>query len=200
MINETEYNKLRAHFLKFPETILKLEQKYMLFLREAVGSAAPRIARDFDTATEFIPFWINYPPVQRGRAPTGTSIPWSEVGEKAIGANMIQAIFSQAPSIRYPGLPFGADIRFTTDDALIHFDIKVTGPNDRPDEVVASPNQVSGDGIRWNNGVINSPVIIVGQRAKMEFQPELPPFYVAEGRVLFCLTYFLKLFKCQFIY
>ena len=79
-----------------------------------------------------------------------------------------------------------------TSDALIHFDIKVTGPNDRADEVVASPNQVSGDGVQWDRGVVNSAVMVQGLRATMQFQPELSPFYIYESRTFVCLTYFLK--------
>ena len=92
-----------------------------------------------------------------------------------------------------PGLPLGGDIRFATSNALIHFDVKLTGPNDRADEIVASPHQISGDGVGWeNNGVVNSPATVTGARASMVFQPELPPFYVLNKRPLVCLTYFLK--------
>ncbi len=42
-------------------------------------------------------------------------------------------------------------MRLMTNDALIHLDIKITGPNDRADEIVASPNQISGDGADWDN-------------------------------------------------
>lgn len=192
MINELDYFEVKDQLLQKTDTILKVEQKYMQFLIEVAEIASPRIVYDFDRAREFVPFWINYPPIQRGRAPSGTSTPWSEVGETAIGANLIRAISIKDTAITYPGLPSGSDIRFVTHDALIHFDIKVTGPNDRADEVVASPNQISGDGKIWNNGVINSPVKIVGRRATMIFQPELPPFYMIEGEILLCLTYFLK--------
>lgn len=151
-----------------------------------------RIFLDFGQAVELRPFWKNYPPIQRGRAPTGTSIPWSEVGQTAIGYNIIRALSQDNPDITFPGLPSGADLRFLTKDALVHFDVKITGPNDRADEVVASPNQLSGDGIQWRDGVINSPITINGNRATMIFQPELPPFYIIEGRLYPCLTIFLK--------
>ncbi|MEO8611644.1 MAG: BglI family type II restriction endonuclease [Chloroflexota bacterium] len=191
-ITEAEYHKLRQELLASPEKIIALEEKYMGFLQNVVADAATRIYLDFSKAAALLPFWKNYPPIQRGRAPTGTSIPWSEVGETAIGANILRALVLRDPNVTFPGLPSGADIRFATPDALIHFDVKVTGPNDRADEVVASPNQISGDGVKWNDGVVNSPVSVSGDRATMIFQPELPPFYIIEQEVILCLTYFLK--------
>lgn len=193
MIAQADYYHLRNHYLQNPQLILDLEQHYMLFLYEAVFSCAPRIAIDFNRAMDLMPFWINYPPLQRGRAPSGAAIPWLEVGESVIGAHLIRAIAELNPNVAYPGLPSGSDIRFMTQDALVHLDIKVTGPNDKADEIVASPNQLSGDGASWqNSGVVNSPVQVFGSRANMIFQPELVPFYQLEGKLLACLTYFLK--------
>lgn len=192
MITRVEYLAVRQQLLQSPEALIQTEQRYMDFLVTVVRAVAPRIAADFDKAIDLWPFWKNYAPRQRGRAPTGTSIPWLEVGETAIGANVVRSISQRDSSIHFPGLPSGADIRFITGDALVHFDIKMTGPNDRADEIVASPNQISGDGSEWDEGVVNSPVTVQGQRAKMIFQPELPPFYVLEGKPLLCLTYFLK--------
>ncbi len=193
MINETTYFAVRTELLREEQNrILAIEQKHMNFLLNVVMSTANDIYKDFSQAMELQPFWINYPPIQRGRAPRGTSIPWGEVGEKTIGACLIRAISLKAPSITFPGLPLGGDIRFATQDALVHFDLKLTGPNDNPDEIVASPHQISGDGQFWQGGVVNSLVLVTGQKAQMSFQPELPPFYILEQRVLLCLTYFLK--------
>ena len=193
MINEITYFAVRTELLKEEQNrILAIEQKHMDFLLDVVMSAANDIYKDFSQAMELYPFWINYPPIQRGRAPRGTSIPWGEVGEKTISACLIRAISLKAPSITFPGLPLGGDIRFATQDALVHFDLKLTGPNDNPDEIVASPHQIAGDGRSWRGGVVNSPVLVTGQKAQMSFQPELPPFYILEQRVLLCLTYFLK--------
>src|SRR6266568_2719621 len=65
-----------------------------------------------------------------------------------------------------------------------------TGNN--PDEIVASPHQIAGDGLSWRNGVINSQVEVTGPKASMKFQPELPPFYILNDHILLCMTYFLK--------
>lgn len=191
-ISETDYFSIRSKLLHEQAKIVALEEKYTRFLLEVTLSATDSIYEDFSQAMELRPFWENYQPVQRGRSPRGTSVPWGEVGEKTITASLIRAISLKNASITYPGLPLGGDIRFATSDALIHFDIKLTGPNDNPNEVVASPHQISGDGLFWHNGVINSPAQIAGQKAIMDFQPELPPFYILGGQTLVCLTYFLK--------
>lgn len=193
MINETTYFAIRAELLREEQArILTIERQHIDFLLDVVISAANDIYKDFSQAMELQPFWINYPPIQRGRAPRGTSIPWGEVGEKTISSCIVRALSLKAPSITFPGLPLGGDIRFATQDALVHFDLKLTGPNDNPDEIVASPHQIAGDGRFWRNGVVNSPVFVTGQKAQMSFQPELPPFYVLEQKILLCLTYFLK--------
>jgi hypothetical protein len=192
MISQADYFAIRTKLLQEQPYLLAIEQKYMYFLRDVILTAATNIYDDFCRAMELKPFWVNYPPQQRGRTPSGTSIPWGEVGEKAIGANLERAIWQKDPLIAYPGLPLGGDIRFATTDALIHFDMKLTGPNDNPDEVVVPPHQISGDGRHWHDGVINSSFEVTGQKAKMVFQPKLPPFYVLGENTLLCLTYFLK--------
>lgn len=190
-ITEFDYYKARENLLHSKQ-LLFLEQQYTNFLQQVVTDVATRIYLDFSNATLLMPFWKNYPPKQRGRAPTGTGIPWSEVAQTSISSNIIRSLSYKDANITYPGLPSGADIRFMTDEVLIHFDVKITGPNDREDEVVASPNQVSGDGAEWKDGVLNSSVQVIGERATMTFQPELPPFYIIEGEIVPCLTYFLK--------
>jgi len=192
IITELDYRRIRTELIENMSGLSTLEEYYMLFLQQSISSVAQRIVADFDKAEDLKPFWQNYPPIQRGKSPTGTSIPWSEVGQTAIGSNIIRALAFQNSEITYPGLPSGSDIRFLAHDALVHLDVKITGPNDMEGEVVASPNQVSGDGISWQNGVINSPVIITGQRASMIFQPELPLFYIINGRSIPCLTFFIK--------
>jgi hypothetical protein len=193
MINlEAEYLSAREKLLKDPQLLLNLEEHYTTYLQGIIADIAERISIDFNKATELLSFWKNYAPIQRGRAPTGTAIPWAEVGQTAIGYNVIRALSLTSLDFTFPGLPSGADIRFLTQDALIHFDVKITGPNDRVDEVVASPNQISGDGIEWRGGVFNSIVEIQGNRTAMIFQPELPPLYLIDGKLFPCLTIFLK--------
>lgn len=180
--------------------IIAIERKYTEFLTEVILAAADYIYRDFCQVTELFPFWVNYPPEQRGRKPRGTSIPWGDMGEKSIGQSLVRAISLKNSSVSYPGLPLGGDVRFATSEALVHFDMKLTGQTDNPHEIVASPHQISGDGAIWKRGVVNPAIngmansffTVIGERSSMHFQPELPPFYVLGERVLVCLTYFLK--------
>lgn len=193
-MDRNDYIKLRSKLLEDDSArIMELEKKYMDFLTKVSIHAAPSIDTDFNRCTHLVPFWANYPPKQRGRQPKGTSIPWSEYGDKCITPNLLKSILYYDKSVNFPGIPFGGDTRFATADAFVHFDVKLTGPNDNPEEIVASPNQVSGDGIDWNEkGVVNSIIQVQGPRATMTFQPELPPFYVEGNKIIPCLTYFLK--------
>lgn len=193
-ITAQQYFEVRSKLLENNQAvIIAAEKQYMDFLVDVTLSAANKIYKDFSQAMALMPFWVNYPPRQRGRSPSGNSIPWGEVGEKTIAAILAGAVALKNPAVTWPGLPFGGDLRFATEDALIHFDMKLTGPNDRVDEIVASPNQISGDGYDWQGGgVVNSAVTVTGQRVLMNFQPELPPFYILDGKILICLTYFLK--------
>ena len=192
MITETDCSKIRLELLQEPEKIIALERKYMEFLVDTTLQAANDLYSDFGRANDLVPFWIDYAPRQRGRAPTGKSIPWSEVGEKSLSSNLIRAIGEANSSVTFPGLPFGGDVRFATDDAFIHFDVKMTGPNDNANEVVVPPQQVSGDGALWLNGMLSNSFLVTGERKSINFQPKLPPFYVLDGTVRLCLTYFLK--------
>jgi hypothetical protein len=190
---ETDYFAIRTELLTEEQSvILAIEHKYMGELLDIVKSIAEDVYQDFEKAVELRPFWVNYAPRQRGRAPTDTAVPWGDMGEKTIISRLGRAIGEKYPHLTHPGVPVGGDARLATSDALIHFDIKLTGPNDNANELVASPYQISGDGSQWVNGVINSRELIKGPRAKMEFQPQLPPFYVLRGNTLLCLTYFLK--------
>jgi len=192
-INEKEYFHVRSRLAADPIAILKKEQYYAEFLATIIHGAAPRIHSDFGKAQELSQFWLGYSPKQRGRKPKGTSIPWSELGDNSVASNVLIAIFAAIPNLTFPGLPYGGDIRFAVPEAFVHVDIKMTGPNDNPDEVVAPPQQVSGDGTIWNDGPQNAPFTVRGQRASMVFQPKLPPFYFLEGQVLLCLNFFLKI-------
>lgn len=179
------------------KTILAAEEKYMRLFLKLILDHAETLRKDFDASSELYPFWANYPPEQRGRQPVGDSVPWIEVGETSLTANITRLIATSEDfgEITFPGLPSGGDMRFATEDAFIHFDIKVTGPRDATDEVVASRNQISGHGVDWDvKGLVNSVVKIYGKRSTHPFKPELPPFYILNGKVLICLTYFAHSF------
>jgi len=194
------YFAIREQLVKEPDKIIAIEEHYTeILLKQVLLPIAEDTRKDFsEHPLELLPFWKNYPPEQRGRMPTGHSIPWLELGEKTISSNLIKKLSEIFPDIIFPGLPTGGDIRFATKDVYVHLDIKLTGPNDNPDEVVVPPNQVSGDGKIWNDGIENSkfPILYLTGPQKntlnYHFQPKLPPFYLLKGKPLLCLTFFLE--------
>jgi hypothetical protein len=196
MISKEMYFSERNKLYKNRSEIGKIEEKYsQILLNDVLLPTAENIRLDFSTRPfELLPFWINYPPEQRGRAFSGKSIPWLELGEKTIGSNLIKELSLRFRDIIFPGLPTGGDIRFLTGNVFIHLDIKLTGPTDNPNEVVVPPNQVSGDGKHWKKGVINSTFPLNRVRGGLlnyNFQPKLPPFYILDGKSFLCLTFFL---------
>ncbi len=200
MITKELYFAEREKLINDYEKIEKIEELYSkILLNDILMPVAENIYKDFtESPLKLLPFWKNYPPEQRGRQPIGNSIPWLELGEKTIGSNIIGKLSNHFPDITFPGLPTGGDIRFATDNVYIHLDIKLTGPNDNPDEVVVPPNQVSGDGKNWDDGILNSNFPIVYQsgskagQLNYHFQPKLPPFYILDGKTYLCLTFFLE--------
>lgn len=192
MLTREEYFERRTLLFEEPNSLLQLEMRTMDWLVTTVQACAVQLHRDFSRSRDLVPCWIAYPPKQRGRGAIGDSQPWSEVSEKSLSFNLLHALATNRPDISFPGLPFGADVRFATNEALIHFDVKLTGPRDNVNEVVAPPQQVSGDGAAWQGGFANSSFLVQGQRTAFNFQPKLPPFYVLEERTLPCLTFFLK--------
>jgi hypothetical protein len=196
------FGSARHFFLQKPELIDQTEEVITnILVNDVMLEVAEQTLIDFsERPLELLPFWQNYPPEQRGRQPKGTSIPWLELGEKTISSNFIKQLGNVFPQIQFPGLPTGGDIRFWVNDVFVHLDIKLTGPNDNPDEVVVPPNQVSGDGYKWDRlGVLNNshPIIyLTGSTTKGKvnyyFQPKLPPIYVIDKKPLLCLTLFLE--------
>lgn len=200
MTLEEQYFEYRQELLSNPDELIKLEKDFTeILLNEVILPISDNIHKDFSIRPQqLVPFWKNYPPEQRGRQPKGTSIPWLELGEKTTSSNIIGQLAKVFPDITYAGLPTGGDIRFTTGNFYIHLDIKLTGPNDNPNEVVVPPNQVSGDGEIWNDGVLNNshPIVYLTSSKKGQvnynFQPKLPPIYILDNQPLICLTFFLE--------
>lgn len=192
MLTREEYFEARRLLSSDLAAVVAVEKQVMEFLTLTTLQTAPTLHQDFSRSRDLVPFWLSYPPKQRGRSPVGDSQPWSEVGEKSLSFNMLRAICERREDVTFPGLPFGADMRFALKEAFVHFDIKLTGPRDNKDEVVAPPQQVSGDGKGWDKGITNSPIRVNGQRVSFNFQPKLPPLYVLDGQILPCLTFFLK--------
>ncbi|MBF4222979.1 hypothetical protein EAY74_22295, partial [Vibrio anguillarum] len=174
--------------------ILSLEQRTTETLVRAISSQAANIKRDFDKAFNLMPFWSAYAPVQRGHMPRGEAFPWGEVGEKVVEGYLYSLLPQVFNEVAFPGIPYGHDVRFSTLDAFIHIDAKSTGPTDNLNEVVSSPNQVTGDGAIFDGGQVRNNITQMrGARVSRDFQPELAPFVVDNGVVKPVLTYYLKI-------
>jgi Restriction endonuclease BglI len=165
-----------------------------------VLSVAPSIDRDWDHAVETLPYWIEAAPKQRGRGSSGTGVPWIEVAEYVPITHIAAELGRRyGKALVFPGLPTGADLRFSIDKRLVHFDAKAAGPNDKHDEIVVSPYQLSGDGAVTNTGalkpnpsILNSKLDFPGRRKSGTFYPSLPPIYTYDEQTKLCITTFLK--------
>jgi len=174
--------------------LLALEKQTTDILISNLLEVAPSIKNDFDYAVNLREFWEEYAPVQRGHKPRGEAFPWGEVGEKVIEGYLYSKMPEIFDNVRFVGLPYGHDVRFATDKAFIHIDAKSTGPTDDQDEVVSSPNQVTGTGkINDEGRMYNDTVDMIGPRITRSFLPELAPFYVVNDKVLPTLTFYIKI-------
>lgn len=185
------YNKAREYFIRNWGELVEIEKYTHSLIKQVVLENLPEIKRDYDEASFLHPFWQNYPPEERGRAPRGDQFPWIEVGEHSVGFKLARLI-SNRVSIREIGLPSGTDQRFIlqskelgqqckiTNQAMLFLDVKSVGPRDDADHTVLSTYQVSGDGI-WKSpkaGVKNSVMTARGSVASHSFHCALPPIYV----------------------
>lgn len=204
---QNTYLAARSYFINNPQYLMNLEEWTANLVQTTIQTYKAEIETDYNEASYLNPFWQNYPPEDRGRAPVGDQVPWIEVGEHAIG-HKLSRLISLHTKISEVGLPSGADNRFTIQDPAIYqmtngftdkimafLDIKSVGPRDDAENTVLSPYQVSGDGL-WKNtaqGVINSQMIAQGQRASHPFYPAIPPLYVlSSGEVTPVVHVFVK--------
>lgn len=193
-MDQKAYRTARKTFLSNVDTIVRAEKKHTIFLLQCIMDSIELARKEFDEASNLIDFWWNNPPRVRGRKPRGDKIPWKEVAEATLIPRLIQAATARKPGIEFPGLPAGADVRFLSDSHFIHLDAKATGDSDNSYEVVASPNQISGDGAIWKDGAVdNQRFLVIGPRGgETDFKAELPPIYYINDRWAPCGTFFLK--------
>lgn len=193
VLDENSYENARGYLLENGcEKLLSIEEEVTNILSGYLFENFSQISNDFNFPWASSPFWRVYAPVQRGHMPRGEAYPWGEVGEKVLEGYIYSSLSQLFKDVSFPGIPYGHDIRFLTDKAFIHIDVKSTGPTDDQNEVVSSPNQVTGDGIYTNEGIINSYVDMKGPRVTQPFRPELPPFYLINGKIIPVLTFYLK--------
>lgn len=192
------YNKARDYFIKNSAQLMEIECFVTKVVNDTIQRNYAECKRDYDEANYMQPFWANYPPDDRGRAPVGDQVPWIEVGEHAIGHKLCRLI-SNNYNISEKGLPSGADNRFTisspqiakickgyTDTAFVFLDIKSVGPRDDFNHTVISPYQVSGDGC-WDNisdNMTNSTMLAQGKQVSHPFYPAIAPVYVFSSKTI----------------
>jgi hypothetical protein len=192
------YNAARATFISSPNKLIELEKYITEEVENVIKLNLPSIVKEYNEASYLYPFWQNYPPEERGRAPKGDQFPWIEVGEHTIGIKLSRILTSNFTVEDY-GLPTGADQRLLlrnqkieqllgikNSSAWLFTDIKSVGPRDDADHTVMSHNQISGDG-EWldqNQGVINKVLTAQGARANHPFHCSIPPLYIlSDGTV-----------------
>lgn len=200
------YQKAIAYYEENYQRLIDIEQFVLEEIRHFISLQLPEIVRDYNEASYLHPFWKNYPPEDRGRAPIGNQCPWIEVGEQVFG-NKLSRYFAANFAVKDAGLPSGADDRCIissarirqilgiSDSVWVFVDIKSAGPTDNFEHVVLSPYQVSGEGewVRETTGVKNNPIIALGQRAIHEFHCSLSPLYVlSDGTVAPLTTFVIK--------
>ena len=194
MFTQDFYNHIRNELISNQSSkILELEKHYTDVLVKFIFDNFFDIEEDFNTSFSLSPFWEAYAPIQRGYKPSGQAYPWGEVGEKVLEGYLYSGLSKIFDNFRFPGIPYGHDVRFITDEVFINIDIKSTGPTDNVNEVVVSPNQVTGDGIYTGHGIVNNnEVLMQGLRVGKLFRPELAPFYIMDGKAIPVLTFYVK--------
>lgn len=191
-------------YIKNPGCLINIENFVMKEILHFVHLKLPEIKRDYDEASYLYPFWKNYPPLDRGRAPIGDQYPWIEVGEQVFG-NKLSRYFASNFAVKDSGLLSGSDDRCIisspriqqalqiTDSVWVFIDIKSAGPRDDAPHAVMSPYQVSGSG-KWDNidaGVLNDPIIAQGKLVFHNFLCSLSPLYVLSDNTIAPLVTFV---------
>lgn len=197
------YNKAKAFFMKEPERLINIEKFVCKEILHFIDLHLPEIKRDYNEASFLYPFWKNYAPLDRGRAPKGDQYPWIEVGEQVFG-NKLSRYFAANFTVKDSGLPSGSDDRCIissakikeilgiTDSVWVFIDIKSDGPRDDFDHAVMSPYQISGSG-NWNkegDGIINNAIKAIGERSEHDFLCSLSPIYVLSDKTIAPLVTF----------
>ena len=193
-----KYHQAKDALTKAPSILLDLEEWLTSCLEHLVRDNWAEIESDYNEASYLHPFWQNYPPDDRGRKPKGDQYPWIEVGEHAVGGKLPRLLANDF-AVRDTGLPTGPDQRFVlssatieemtgglTDTVFLFVDIKSVGPRDDAPHVVMSHNQVSGDGIwlKEEDGVRNTVITALGERARHDFHSSIPPLYVLSNGIV----------------
>ena len=200
------YTDVRNKLIASPAGLIACENFIHNAIKVTLRKNLKEFCEDYNEASYMYPFWQNYPPEERGRAPKGDQFPWIEVGEHSVGCKLAR-LLSLKFDLREVGLPSGPDQRFMlrspkiqkllkfTDTVMVLIDVKSVGPRDDFEHTVLSPYQVSGDGL-WltpSQGIHNTVLKATGCRTNHSFHCALPPVYVSSKlRVAPSISVFVK--------
>jgi len=104
------YNKVRDYLINNPDKLIALEHFLTDEVESILISNLASIKKEYNEASYLFPFWENYPPDERGRAPKGDQYPWIEVGEHSVGIKL-NRLLAHKFNVEDYGLPTGADQR-----------------------------------------------------------------------------------------
>ena len=117
-MTESIYTQTRNQLLACPSIITSVEHYATNSLYDLISKYKDEIEHDYNSASDLAPYWKNYPPDDRGRQPRGDQVPWIEVGEHAVGDNLLSHI-NELGAVKFPGIPAGPDIRYTVSSSDI---------------------------------------------------------------------------------
>ena len=176
-----------AHFDAFVRYIQGLEQSYTDRIFHQLYSNAGNLQAWYNAANLVPQTWIG-----RVKVTPGQPTPWAQVGEIVV-VGLIHRCFPEWFPI---GLPVGSETRLSSDDAVIHLDVKThkEGDTDLDRTQDVRPEQVSGDGDYLQKFPSKAPVEnspFRGLKGVLGIPPpKLPPYYdFGENALKVCLTF-----------
>lgn len=186
-----------------PNYLLELEKEAASSITEVIRTKLPGIKEAFKSGfTDLYPLWGRYEPKQRGKKPTGLYTPMGDLAEKVLGISFIAGFLEAYGTNAFLSpisLPYGGDYRWIAQVGnykfALHVDIKATGPNDNPDELVVPTNQITGfpKHIEELSGCVINETIKIGARKAVEVVPTLPALITYKSDIIPQVTVFLKI-------
>jgi len=186
-----------------PDYLLKLEKEVANSITKVIRTKLPGIKEAFKSGfTDLYPLWGKYEPKQRGKKPTGLYTPMGDLAEKVLGISFIAGFLEAYGTNAFLSpisLPYGGDYRWIAQVGdykfALHADIKATGPNDNPDELVVPTNQITGfpKCIEKPSGFFVNEEIKIGAKKTDKVVPTLPALITHRGEIIPQVTVFLKI-------
>jgi len=159
------------------EHIKRLEKTYTDRIFHQLYANAGNLLAWYNEPNQVRDAWLG----KLATSPKAQSMTWNQVGEIVI-VGLLHRCFPDW----YPiGLPIGSETRLSSDDAIIHVDVKTHKEKDTDLDRAQGvrPEQISGDG---TDSKIQDLKGELGDSA-----PKLPPFYVFGNILKVCLSLFV---------